>query len=395
MASLGIKPGLTSSRQIKAGIPVSLTGQFQVQGQQALAGLRAWAFDVNRAGGISPGMTGVTPNTPRTVEVVFHDDCSTVGGGRRATETLITQDGVDLLFGPYSSMLTAEAAAAAEYHHRTLWNQGGAADEVYEQGYQGVVGVLTPAAEYLRGLLPLVQATDAAARTVGIIRSSRGAFPRAVTSAVERDAPGLGFSLEFVWEYGPSANGFGGLAAAAAGHQPDVLVAVGRIPDDLALAVSLAEWSHSFKAVAVVAAPIDQFRRALGGDADGFLGPSQWEPAAHYPVEYGPSTAQVMESLNRQSSLAVDYPMVQAYAAGLVAQRCVETAGSLEDAALREAAGRLDFSTFYGRFKIDPRSGRQAGRQVVLAQWQAGRKALVWPPEQRQAPLVYPWRGRE
>ena len=342
-------------------------------------------------------MTGVTPNAPRAVEVVFHDDSSTVGGVRRATEALITQDRVDLLFGPYSSLLTAEAAAAAEDHHRVLWNQGGAAGDVHDQGYQGIVGILTPASEYLAGLLPLVRATDGAARTVGIIRSSRGTFPGAVTSAVERDAVGLGFRIAFVWEYDPSETGFResarDLAAAAAGQRPDVLVAVGRIPNDLVLAESLNEWSGAFKAVAVVAAPIDQFRQALGGGTDGFLGPSQWEQAARYPGEYGPSAAEVMDSLARQSGLAVDYPMVQAYAAGLVAQRCVETAGSLDDRALRGAADRLDFSTFYGRFKIEPRSGRQVGRKVVLVQWQEGHKTLVWPPEQRQAPLVYPWRG--
>ena len=51
--------------------------------------------------------------------------------------------------------------------------------------------------------------------------------------------------------------------------------------------------------------------------------------------------------------------MAQAYAAGLVAQRCVEQAGTLEDQVLRETAGKLDFSTFYGRFRIDPITGRQ------------------------------------
>ena len=89
----------------------------------------------------------------------------------------------------------------------------------------------------------------------------------------------------------------------------------------------------------------------------------------------------------------VYYPIFLAYAAGLVAQRCVEEAGTLDQAALREAAGRLDFSTFYGRFKIEADTGRQIGRSVVLVQWQQGRKVIVWPPEQRQGGLMYPWRG--
>ncbi|HAI99489.1 MAG TPA: hypothetical protein DCL97_02345 [Dehalococcoidia bacterium] len=82
--------------------------------------------------------------------------------------------------------------------------------------------------------------------------------------------------------------------------------------------------------------------------------------------------------------------MVQAYAAGLVAQRCAEDAGTLEDAVLREVAGRLDFSTFYGRFKIDPDTGCQIGRSTVLVQWQQGRKVVIG---QGQSPMVYPWRN--
>jgi hypothetical protein len=41
-----------------------------------------------------------------------------------------------------------------------------------------------------------------------------------------------------------------------------------------------------------------------------------------------------------------------------------------------------------------PVTGRQVGRSVVLVQWQEGRKVIVWPPEQRQGPLAYPWGQR-
>jgi branched-chain amino acid transport system substrate-binding protein len=84
--------------------------------------------------------------------------------------------------------------------------------------------------------------------------------------------------------------------------------------------------------------------------------------------------------------------MVQAYAAGLVAQKCIEVAESLDQPALRAAADALDFSTFYGPFKIDPATGRQVGGSVVLVQWQQGRKVIVWPPEQRQGRMSFPWR---
>ena len=133
----------------------------------------------------------------------------------------------------------------------------------------------------------------------------------------------------------------------------------------------------------------------LGEEAEGFLGPSQWEETCLYQRDYGPATGEVLASLRQHGLLHIDYPMVQAYAACLVVQRCLEAAGTVEDRALRAAARTLDFSTFFGRFKIDPDTGRQTGHAAVIVQWQGGRKVIVWPPEQRQARLSYPWPGRE
>lgn len=381
---------------IQAGIPVSLTGQFQVQGKQALAGLQAWVDDINLAGGIALG-----PGAARLgLNLVHYDDASLARQARRATERLILHDRVDLLFGPYSSVLASASAAVAEERHRVMWNQGGASDNIYQRGYRYIVGILTPATRYLEGLLPMVRQADERAASLGIVRASAGAFPKAVSWGVEAQAESLGFRLDFVEEFQPNDTAgetdFKILAGKVARAAPDVLVAVGRIGDDLSLARCLAGHRASFKAVAVVAAPIQQFRDALGPGADGFLGPSQWEAGAGYLQDYGPSTREVLDSLASRGHgqgdfPPVDYPMVQAYAAGVVAQRCVEAAGTLDNDDLREAAAGLDFSTFYGRFKIDAGTGRQVGRSVVLVQWQQGSKPVVWPPEQRQAALVYPW----
>ena len=374
-------------RAVTVGIPASLSGQFQVQGRQALAGLEAWAQDVNRAGGLRfhPGDSG------SPVTVVHYDDESEPERVREITRRLIAGDRVDLLMGPYSSVLAGASAAVAEEHGQVFWNQGGAADSIYRRRYSKVVGILTPASEYLIGLAPAVREADPEARRLAIVRAVPGAFPRAVSSGVERAARRLGFETVLLREYDPSEPDFGAIVAQLHRLRPDVLVAVGRIYNDLELAQRLVEAWPAIGAVAVVAAPIGQFRDALGPAVDGFTGPSQWEPDAAVAVDFGPTPAQVLESLARHAPRPVDYPMAQSYAAGLIAQRCVEAAGSLDQRGLRRAAGEMDFSTFYGRFKIDPATGRQVGRSVALVQWQRGRKVIVWPPEQRQAGLAYPW----
>ena len=391
-----------SSRQLKAGIPVSLSGQFQVQGRQALAGLQAWARDVNGSGGVWVRELG-----ERLIVTVRHyDDGSRSDQAQRATQRLISEDQVDLLFGPYSSVLTSAAAEVAKVNGCLLWNQGGASDAIHQQGNRWVVGILSPASEYLAGLPPLVRQSDPKASRMAIIRAATGAFPKAVSDGMEKQALATGFELVIKREFDPAITDFAEILDAVEQVRPDLLLGVGRIQNDLLLASQIAQRGCSFGAVAVVAAPIQQFKTHLSaateGSTEGFLGPSQWEFTARQPLEdgstgseppeYGPTAAQVLESVS-SSGAEVDYPLVQAYAAGLVAQRCVEEAGSLEPRALREAAVRLDFSTFYGRFRIDPSTGRQTGRSPLILQWQQGRKVVVWPPEQSQGSLIYPWPG--
>lgn len=381
---------MAGSDTLKAGIPVSLSGQFQVQGRQALAGLQAWAEDANRAGGVKVGHS----DAGRLISIVYYDDASKTAQARQATERLIASDRVDLLFGPYSGVLALASAQVAEGHGRLLWNQGGASDTIYQRGLKWVVGVLTPASRYLAEWLALIRGADPNADSLAIVRASTGAFPKAVTSTVESQAARLGFKISLLREFEPSINDFSAVLDEVERVRPDLLLGVGRIQNDLLLAGQLARRELGLRGVAVVAAPIQQFRDHLGEAADGFVGPSQWEASGNYPRDYGPTSAEVMASLQDKGYRTVDYPMAQAYAAGLVAQRCVDEAGTLEDSALRETAGRLDFSTFYGRFKIDPVTGCQFGRSTVLVQWQQGRKVIVGPPDQRQAPIVYPWRNQ-
>ena len=364
---------------------MSLTGQFNLQGQQTLAGIRAWAEDVNRAGGLATG------STPHAVELVCHDDGSRRDRVVDLTKRLICDDHVDLLVGPYSAVLTNAAAEVAHEYGKLLWNQGGASPLVYQQGNPWIVGILSPADEYLSGLLSAVREANPEATTLGILRAATGAFPRDVAAGVLRSAAELGFQQVLSLEFDPAADDFSGVAQVAVEAKPDVLVVAGRFQNDLRIAELLSDAAAGIGAVAVVAAGVDAFHEWLGDKAERFIGPSQWEPEASGAPDHGPDAAKVQLSLRRAGHSVIDYPMAQAYAVGVVIQRCVEECGSLDGGQLRQAAASLDFTTFYGRFRIDGATGRQIGKPSLLVQWRQGRKVVVWPPEHRQGMLEYPW----
>lgn len=378
---------MSRAAPIKAGIPVSLTGLFRVQGRQSLTGLQAWVDDVNASGGIRAGVCG-----PRPVELVYYDDSSNREAVRSATHRLIDVDRVDLLFGPYSSVLTLAAVEVADKHGKLLWNQGGAAAGLYQRGFRNIVGILTPATAYLAGLLDAVLLAHPEAGSLLISRSSLGRFAKDVCLGVEEAAERLGFELLPEVEFDPRSDDFSRVVAAVDRWKPDVLVAVGRTENDIGMAKQLARSNLAIGVVAMVAAGIQQFRDQLGHSAEGFIGPSQWEPDTGNAVDFNPTGVQVAESLSRAGHTALDYPAAQAYAAGVVVQRCLRDVDRIDDVALREAAASLDFSTFFGQFKIDRVTGKQIGHSTLLVQWQGGRKVVIWPQSVATAPLHFPWR---
>ena len=363
------------------------SGQYQVQGTQALNGAKAWVNDTNAAGGVFV----LELDLKLPLRLIAYDDRSSARRVRELIAHLVLEDRVDILLGPYASGLSLAAAETAESMSRVLWNHGGSADVIHQGGLHWVVGVLSPASQYLQGAVDLLREADPGAGKVAILQSATGSFSASVANGFKGYALRQGLEVVYEGQYQSPASDFSSVLRELSGVSADLLVGVGRIGDDLLLAQQIPKGVA--KAVALVATPIQQFHAHLGNRANGFIGPSQWEPLAITKPDYGPSADSIFQKLASPGGQSLDYPMVQGYAAGLVAQRCIEEAGTLDNAALRQAAGTLDFTTFYGRFKIHPNTGEQMGHSVVLVQWQNGKKVIVWPKEVRQGRLVYPMRN--
>ena len=311
--------------------------------------------------------------------MVFYDDESDRHRCEALTERLILEDEVGILLGPYSSGLSLIAATVAERYARVLWNHGGASDSIYQSGLRCVVGILTSASRYFHGIIEMVRNDYPKAASVAIVCSTAGAFPKHVALGAEEYSRERGFHIVHRYSYAPGTPDFLPILRRLKGDRPDLILGVGRIADDLRFAKQLYDQRVPFREVGLVATPIVSFIEVLGSAAESFMGPSQWEPGGTLHADYGPSPEMVLKRLSTLRAQGVDYIMAQAYAGCLVAQRCVEAAGSLDNYKLRRAAEGLDFTTFYGRFQIDPSTGRQVGHAMVVVRWQGGKKVVVWP----------------
>jgi ABC-type branched-subunit amino acid transport system substrate-binding protein len=158
---------------------------------------------------------------------------------------------------------------------------------------------------------------------------------------------------------------------------PEVVVLAVTFPDELGIMRTRQHWPGTVRVVAAVAAGIGDFSAELAQIADGVLGPSQWEPRVTFPSIVGPTSDSFLGGFHRQFGHAPNYIAAGSFATGLVLTECVWRAASLDDEKLRSTASDLDCNTFYGRFRIDSRTGIQTGHRVLLIRWQGGHKVVL------------------
>ena len=374
-----------TKQAINMGIAVSLSGRYSLLGRQVLEGLECYVRDVNAADGVRLARQG----TSLPISLLIEDDESSEGKIRSCIEKLIDQDKVDVLIGPYGSGLTLAAAEVADARQTVLWNHSGSSDEIFECNLSWVVGMLTPASRYLCAILDMLKATDPAAKRVALFHAQTGFATDMAAGALEwiqRE----GYTLTLDQAYRSGIEDFRALLGPLKDDPPDVLLSVGRVEDDILLGRQLCELKPRLKAAGLVVAAISRFKAELQGQANGFFGPSQWEPQVRYTADCGPSEDVFLSHYLKSATVPIDYPAAQGYAAGVIVQRCVEEAARLDQHALRDAASRLRCTTFYGPYAIEAKTGQQTAHSMLVTQWQNGRKEIVWPLEVAEAPPVYP-----
>jgi branched-chain amino acid transport system substrate-binding protein len=185
-----------------------------------------------------------------------------------------------------------------------------------------------------------------------------------------------GQSVELV-PINSSLENYDTILRALFGIDPEVVVLAVTFPDELGIMRTRQYWPSAVRVVVAVAAGLPDFSAEPAQLADGVLGPSQWEPGVTFPNVTGPASDWFLDSFQRQFGYAPDYIAAGSFATGLVLTECIRRAATLDDEALRNTASDLDCNTFYGRFRIDSRTGIQTGHRVLLIRWQGGYKVVL------------------
>ncbi|HLW70208.1 MAG TPA: ABC transporter substrate-binding protein [Candidatus Binataceae bacterium] len=381
------------TRQLTLGLSLSLTGKYAAMGRQGERALRLFVADANEAGGV------IVRGQHYDVALRCLDDASRIDRAREIYRELCFGRPCDLIFGPYSSGLTRVAAPLCEEAGRLMINHGGAADQLHAHNVRMLVSVLTPASAYMTGLIDLL-ATLKFWRKRLAVATAPTPFAGAISAGLERAAKtrrawlhGVRLRMKYAGTFRPEHTP-ASLSRAIRRNRINAFVSAGGYDYDLAMMRVASARELKVPVLGCVAAGVERFRQDLGDDAEGIVGPSQWERDFNIVPELGPRPAEFSRRILAAGSTC-DYPAAQIYAAGLITLAAVRACDSLDQVQLRAAFADLRTTTFFGDFAIDRETGRQIGHQMLLVQWHEGRKQIIDPePQAEGGNLEFPsaWR---
>ena len=372
---------------LRIGVSISRTGAYARLAPTLERGYQLCVRHTNEKGGV----------LGRMLELVVDDDRSEPATAARIYERLIARDKVEAILGPYSSPLTEAVADLAEKHQMPLVAAGAAATSIFRKGRKFVFMVLSPAEVYLDGLVDM--AVRRGLRTLALLHEDT-LFPRATAQGTLALARKRGLSVVAVEAYPKGTTDFSAPLTRIRAANPDVLGAGTYFDDAVAITRQLKALDVNPRMFAVtVGSDLPRFYEMLGRPGEFVYGTSQWEPELVALLRGGglvpvtrryPGVREFVQSYQKEYPGAhLSYHAAQGYGGCQVFVEAVRRAGSLEGPKIREAILKMDLKTVYGAFKVDP-AGFQVAHQMLMFQWQDGRKVLVWPDELASGPPRFP-----
>jgi branched-chain amino acid transport system substrate-binding protein len=399
-APAATEPPAAAEKTITIGFTSSLTGAQEVSSKRQVAGFNLWMNQVNEAGGIKLSDGTVVKFAAQT-----YDDESNKERVQELYTRLITEDNADFLISPYSSGLTAAASIIAEQNGKVMITAGAAEDDAYKTGNTSLFQLYTPGSQYLLSTVDMIKTLDPEAKIAIVHENDK--FSTSVVEGLKPYLESQGFEVVLEEGYATETTDFGPVINKLVDSGATVLLGGGHYPDGSTFARQLYERKVGLKFISLLVAPADSKFPELGDAALGVSTSSQWELAATHTAEeasalgktwYGPTGQEFADAYNAATGEKPTYHVAGGYMAGLILQKAIEDADSVDPEKVKAALEAMDIFTFYGGIKFDTSAdahGLQVGHQMVVAQWQKDDtgtlvRKVIWPKDVANAEPLYP-----
>jgi branched-chain amino acid transport system substrate-binding protein len=386
--------------EVVVGFTSSLTGAQEVSSKRQVNGFNLWMEQVNEAGGITLSDGTVVKFAAQT-----YDDESNAERVQELYTRLISEDNANFLISPYSSGLTSAASIVAEQNGKVMITTGAADDDAYKTGNTSLFQLYTPGSLYMSSTVDMLKELDPEAKIALVYEAAK--FSTSVAEGIKPYLAENNFEVVLEESYASDTADFGPIVNKIAGSGATVLLGGGHYNDGTALARALYDRNIGLNFAYLLVAPADSKFPELGDAALGIAVSSQWELAATHTEEeaatmgvewFGPTGEQFASDYEAAYGDPPTYHVAGGYAAGLVLQKAIMDADSVDPEAVKAALNAMDLMTFYGQVKFDTSEeahGLQIAHKMVVAQWQrndAGEleRVIIAPADVATADPLYP-----
>ena len=261
-----------AQQKIVLGASVQLTGPIANTGRYYRDAYQLTVDRINAAGGVT------VDGKPYQLELKIYDNQSDVGLSVRQYTQLVSQDKVNFLLGPFASNFALADSVVSERYKIPMVQGGGASDQIFTRGFKYIFGTLPPATHYYSSTVDLMKTLQPPIKTVALLYAD-DSFDVSVAEGTRPLLTNAGFQIVMDEKFSTNATDFSSLltrikslnadAVFVAGHETEIL---NFIRQAKSLAVSPKLYSFT------VGVPSEDFRKALGADANYAFGMTAWLP---------------------------------------------------------------------------------------------------------------------
>lgn len=356
-----------AAKPVRIGYTMPRTGYLGSSCPVAFQAYLLWGEQVNAAGGLS-----IAGGERRPIEFVTYDDQSDPTKAAQIYEKMITQDGVDLLIGPYGTPFYIAIAPALERHRFPL---------VAATAMSTLLRDLK--ARYIWFTQPL---PDAYAATIRDFMKSVGVRSVAVLTlqlpaSLETKKylmPLLqpaGIKTVVNSEYSPSVSDMTAMLSPVKGAAPDAVLALSYPLDSVLYASTARELGINSGMQLMLIGPSEPFfaQKFSKANIESLMTIGEWSPKQ---TKWTGAEAFNKAYLARWKEKPDYLDSVMSYAACQILEQAVAKAG-LDHEKLRETIAAGTFDTIKGPIRFD--GVVNASTVPGLLQIQDGELEIVWP----------------
>lgn len=356
---------------IKIGISLSLSGDFSDPGKAVKRGYDLWAAYVNAHGGI----------LGRKVELKIVNDASDPNQVVSNYQKLITGDHVDLVFGPFSSLLTGPAATVANRYHYAFLEPAGGGPKVFALHLHNLFFVQpAPVVKCGDSFVAYLKSLPAAQRPkTASYASLDDPFSSPIADAMQQQlSKQLHVKTVYKTIYPAETTDLTPIVAKAIAPKPDMIVGGTQSEDAYSQVKALiqAGYNPKFLFFANGANSPTEFPSKVGKqNVNGIFSCSDWTPIA----KTSGNKLFVAQYIKRYggNGFDIDNNSSEAWAVGQLLQRVAAKIGSIDNQKIMTALHKGVWPTVEGNLSWDA-NGSPNGNDL-LVEWINGKLLPVYP----------------